>query len=87
MTEVTSRRSRYLTDTDTHTVHCKLIGMLTTVFHDLADLVLIEMLSYLPCADVLSAFICLNARITGLLAERGFFRHVDLSPMSRRQFD
>ena len=75
-----------MTDTDAHTAHCKLTRMIT-VFHDLADLVLIEILSFLPCADVLSAFTCLNARITGLLSERGFFRRVNLSSMSRRQFD
>jgi hypothetical protein len=62
----------YMTDTDGHTAHCKLIGMIT-VFHHLADVVLIEILSYLRCADVLSAFTCLNGRITGLLSERGFF--------------
>jgi hypothetical protein len=75
-----------MSDTDAHIVHCKLMQM-TTAFHDLADLALIEIFSYLSCSDVLSAFTCLNGRITGLLTERGHFRHVDLSSMSHRQFD
>lgn len=58
-----------------------------TTFDNLPDLVLIEIFSYLSCADVLSAFTCLNGRITELLAERGFFRHVDLSSLFRVQFD
>ena len=58
-----------------------------TTFDELADLILIEIFSYLSCADVIFAFTCLNCRITGLLAERGFFRHVNLSSMSRCQFD
>jgi hypothetical protein len=86
VTELPSRWTTYVTDTDTRAAHCQLIEMITT-FEDIADLVLIEIFSYLSCADVLSAFTCLNCRITGLLAERGFFRHVDLSSMSRRQFD
>jgi hypothetical protein len=87
LTQLPSRSSTYMTDTDNHVVHCKLIEMIST-FDDLADLVLIEIFLYLSCANVLSAVTCLNGRITALLlAERGFFRHVDLSSMFCDQFD
>jgi hypothetical protein len=57
------------------------------VFDDLADLVLIEIVSYLSCTDVLCAFTCLNDRLTRLLVERGFFRHINLSSTSYSQFN
>lgn len=58
-----------------------------TEFDDLADLVLIDVLSYLSRTDALCAFTSLNGRWTRLLAERGFFRHVNLSATYSRQFD
>ena len=58
-----------------------------TVLGDLADLALIEILSYLSCTDALLAFTCLNDRWTRLLAERGFFSQVNLSSTHPRQFD
>ena len=61
--------------------------MKMTEFDDLADLALLEMLSYLSSTDALCAFTCLNDRWTCLLAERGFFRQVNLSPTYSRQFD
>jgi hypothetical protein len=60
---------------------------ISTPFDDLADLVLIEILSYLSSTDALCAYTCLNDRWTRLLAERGFFRQVNLSPSYSRQFD
>ena len=57
------------------------------VFDDLANLALIEVLSYLSCTDALCAFNSLNDRWTRLLVERGFFRHVNLSATYSRQFD
>ena len=59
---------------------------LSTEFDDLADLPLIELLSYLSCTDALCAFTCLNDRWTRLLVERGFFRQVNLSATYSRQF-
>jgi hypothetical protein len=59
---------------------------MSTVFDDLADLVLIEILSYLACTDALCAFTDLNNRWTCLLAERGFFRQVNLSGTYCGQF-
>jgi hypothetical protein len=56
-------------------------------FNDIADLALIEILSYLSCADALRSFTCLNDRWTRLLAERGFFRQVNLSSTYYGQFD
>jgi hypothetical protein len=61
--------------------------MSTYMFDDLADLVLIEVLSYLSSADALWALSSLNDRWTRLLAERGFFRQVNLSATYSRQFD
>ena len=61
--------------------------MRTSTFDDLADLVLIEVLSYLSSADALWVFSSLNDRWTRLLAERGFFRHVNLSAAYSRQFN
>jgi hypothetical protein len=57
-----------------------------SLFNDLADLALIEVLSYLSCTDALCAFTSLNDRWTCLLAELGFFRQVNLSPTYSRQF-
>ena len=59
---------------------------MNTVFDDLADLVLIEILSYLSCADALCAFTCLNDHCTQLLVERDFFRQINLSAAYARQF-
>ena len=58
-----------------------------TTLDDLPDLALIELFSYLSSVDILCAFTCLNDRLTALLAERDFFRYVDLSPVRYRQFD
>ena len=55
-------------------------------FDDLADLALIEILSYLSSTDALCAFTDLNHHWTCLLAERGFFRCVNLSATYSRQF-
>jgi hypothetical protein len=61
--------------------------MSTYMFDNLADLVLIEVLSYLSSADALWALSSINDRWTRLLAERGFFRQVNLSATYSRQFD
>ena len=58
----------------------------STVFDDLAALPLIEILSFFSSTDALCAFACLNARWTHLLAERGFFRQVNLSATCSGQF-
>jgi hypothetical protein len=58
-----------------------------TAFDDLADLALIEILSYLSSTGALCAFTCLTDRWTHLLAERGFFRQVNLSATYSQQFD
>ena len=58
-----------------------------TVLDDLADLPLIEIMSYLSSMDGLYAFTSLGDRWTRLLAERGFFRQVNLSAAYSRQFD
>ena len=58
----------------------------STVFDRLADLALIEILSYLSCTNALCAFTCLDDRWTRLLAERGFFRQVNLSAAYSGQF-
>jgi hypothetical protein len=60
--------------------------MIVTRFDDLADLVLIEIFSYLSCTDVLWAFSSLNKRLTRLLIERNIFRHVDLASAYHHQF-
>ena len=57
-----------------------------TEFNNVPDLALIEILSYLSSTDALCAFTCLNDRWTRLIAERGFFRQVNLSPTYYRQF-
>ena len=56
------------------------------MFDDLADLPLLEILTYLSSTDVLCAFTSLNDRWSRLLAERGFFRQVNLSATHSRQF-
>ena len=58
-----------------------------TLFDDLSDLALIELFSYLSCADVLYGLTYLNHRLTALIAERASFRHVNLSSIRRRQFN
>jgi hypothetical protein len=60
---------------------------MSTTFDDLPDLVLIEILSHLSSTDALWALSALNDRWTLLLAERGFFRQVNLSATYCRQFD
>lgn len=57
-----------------------------TVLEDLSDLSLIEIFSYLSRFDVLYSFSNLNVRLTALIAERNFFRHVDLSSARYDQF-
>lgn len=56
------------------------------MFDDLTDLALIEILPYLSSSEVLWALSSLNDRWTLLLAERGFFRQVNLSPTYAQQF-
>ncbi len=59
----------------------------TTFFDGLPDLVLIEVFCYLHSFDVLWGFTRLNHRLTALIVEQGFFRHVNLSQARRHQFD
>jgi hypothetical protein len=58
-----------------------------TLFDNLADLSLIEVFSYLSCVDVIYSFSNLNTRLTGLLIEQGFYRHVNLSSTRYHQFE
>jgi hypothetical protein len=58
-----------------------------SLFDDLSDLSLIEIFSYLSCIDALWSFSNLNSRLTTLLRERGFYRHVNLSSTRRNQFE
>jgi len=60
---------------------------LLTIFDDLPDLALIDLFTYLSSFDVLWSFTGLNGRLTALLFERGYFRHINLSSARRRQFD
>ncbi|CAF0831231.1 unnamed protein product [Rotaria sordida] len=55
-------------------------------FDDLPDLTMLEILSYLSCADALWTFSTLNNRLTMLLLERGVNRHVNLSSTQYYQF-
>ncbi|CAF4055709.1 unnamed protein product [Rotaria sordida] len=57
-----------------------------TLFDDLSDLALIEIFSYLSCADALWSFSNLNSRLITLLTERGFYRHVNLSSTGKKRF-
>ncbi|CAF1063810.1 unnamed protein product [Rotaria sordida] len=57
-----------------------------SLFDQLSDLVLIEIFSYLSCADALWSFSSLNSRLITLLTERGFYRHVNLSSTGRKRF-
>ncbi|CAF1271985.1 unnamed protein product [Adineta ricciae] len=57
-----------------------------TLFDHLPDLPLLEILSYLSCLDALWAFSNLNARLTSLLSEQGFYYHVNLSSTRYQQF-
>jgi hypothetical protein len=57
-----------------------------TLFDDLPDLSLIEIFSYLSCSDALWTFSKLNIRLTALLFEQGFYRHVNLSSTRYYQF-
>jgi hypothetical protein len=59
---------------------------MVTFFNDLPDLSLIEIFSYLSCVDAVFAFSNLNTRLTSLLIERGFYRHVNLSSTRYYQF-
>ncbi|CAF3339020.1 unnamed protein product [Rotaria sp. Silwood2] len=56
-------------------------------FDDLPDLTLLEIFSYLSCADALWSFSNLNSRLTTLLKERGFYHHLNLSSTRRKQFE
>jgi hypothetical protein len=60
---------------------------LMTRFDDLPDLALLEIFSYLSSLNILWTFTCLNDRFTALVAERGFFHHVNLSSARLSQFD
>ena len=57
-----------------------------TLFDNLPDLSLIEIFSYLSCIEGIYSFSNLNTRLTGLLIERGFYRHVNLSSTRYHQF-
>ncbi|CAF2884679.1 unnamed protein product [Rotaria sp. Silwood2] len=56
-------------------------------FDDLPDLTLLEIFSYLSCADALWSFSNLNSRLITLLKERGFYHHLNLSSTRRKQFE
>ncbi|CAF1006048.1 unnamed protein product [Rotaria sordida] len=58
-----------------------------SLFNDLPDLILLEIFSYLCCGDALWSFSNLNSRLTTLLKERGFYRHVNLSSTRRKHFE
>jgi hypothetical protein len=55
-------------------------------FDDLPDLAVIEIFSYWSSVDALTGFTCLNHRLTSLLDERGFFRHVHLPSLRSHSF-
>jgi hypothetical protein len=57
-----------------------------TLFDNLADLSLIEIFSYLSCFDIIYSFNNINRRLTGLIIERGFYHHVNLSSARYDQF-
>jgi hypothetical protein len=57
-----------------------------SLFDNLPDLSIIEIFSYLSCVDALWVFSNLNSRLTTLLTERGFYRHVNLSSARNKQF-
>ena len=59
---------------------------MVTIIDNLSDLSLIEIFSYLSCFDVLYSFSNLNVHLTALIAERGFFYHVNLSSARYEQF-
>jgi hypothetical protein len=59
---------------------------MVTVFDNLPDLSLLEIFSYLSCADALWCFSNLNIRLTRLLIERGVYYHVNLSSTRYHQF-
>jgi hypothetical protein len=59
---------------------------MVSCFNDLADLSLIEIFSYLSCVDAVLTFSSLNTRLTALLIEVGFYRHVNLSSTRYDQF-
>jgi len=59
---------------------------MVTLFDNLPDLSLIEIFSYLSCIDGIYSFSNLNIRLTGLLIERDFYRHVNLSSTRYHQF-
>ena len=46
---------------------------LITLFHDLPDLVFLELFTYLSQIDIVLAFANLNNRFRALVTERGFF--------------
>ena len=57
-----------------------------TLFDNLPDLVLIEVLCYLSCVDGIYSFNYPNTRLTALLIERGFYSHINLSSTRYHQF-
>ncbi|CAF3366082.1 unnamed protein product [Rotaria sp. Silwood2] len=57
-----------------------------SLFDELADLALIEIFSCLSCSDIVWSFSNLNSRLTILLTERGFYRHINLSSAGRNLF-
>ncbi len=77
-------RSSYKWDAS-FVVFIQLIAMIG-LFDNLPDLSLIEIFSYLSCVDALWSFSNLNSRLTTLLTERGFYRHVNLSSTRNKQF-
>ncbi|CAF3322938.1 unnamed protein product [Rotaria socialis] len=57
-----------------------------SLFQELPELALIEIFSYLSCADALWSFSNVNSHLTTLLTERGFYRHINLSSTGRSRF-
>jgi hypothetical protein len=66
---------------------CSYSMALITQFHDLPDLFIIDLFTYLTSIDVLWAFVNLNHRLRKLVNERGFFRHINLSSARLSKFD
>jgi hypothetical protein len=59
---------------------------MVTLFDNLPDLSLIEIFSYLSFVDIVYLFNNLNTRLTALVGERGFSRHVNISSTRYHQF-
>jgi hypothetical protein len=58
----------------------------STRYENLADLVLIEIFSYLSSFDIIWGLVGLNQRINSLLVERRYFRDVNFSLARHCQF-